>query len=182
MSICQRRSFTKFSPCFVDESLFGTRRVTRECEEPCKDFDPPWVEETDGKKRNKPLLFYCPSSVATTNSMPQTSLGTPKSNSRLPSARNKKQHIKFSPSYVDESLFKTQKQNGLRPPKFEPPWVVKDDKSPRPILWDYSGGRPWSAASQRQGSGRIEREKNGRTERMPKGQQLNIMDYRRPWR
>jgi hypothetical protein len=194
-NISQTRGFTKFSSSFVDESLFGTRKITREPEEPCKQFDPPWITEKDSKiKRTKPLLFYCPS-IATSDSTTQKTLTTankgeiapctPKSKSRPSSARNNKRHMKCSPSYVDESLFKSARQNDEKPVNFDPPWVRKTDKKPRPILWDYSGCRPASSSTQRQVGGaagtyrtesaRSERGKSGRTDRM-------VQDNRRPWR
>jgi hypothetical protein len=136
-NISQTRSFTKFNPSFVDESLFGARKITREPEEPCKHFDPPWITEKDGKiKRTKPLLFYCPS-IATSDSTTQKTLTTankgeiapctPKSKSRPSSARNNKQHMKFSPSYADESLFKSARQNDEKSANFDPPWAQNKD-------------------------------------------------------
>ena len=195
----QNRCFTKFTSSFVDESLFGARKTTTEPEVKPYEFDPPWISEEDRNiKRNKPLLFYCPS-IATSNSSAKKSSTTAnereilitslKSKSRPSSARNNKQRMRFSASYVDESLFKSTRQNNETPLNFEPPWVTNQDKKPKPILWDYSGYTAGSLCSQRQrdrpstsGTTRTEsakstsgRDKNVRTERMGK-------DNRRPWR
>ena len=113
----ETRCFRKFGPSFVDESLFGSRRTTRDEEEPCIEFDPPWITGKESKiKRNNPLLFYCPS-LATSSSTgsltdpnkDEISPSTPKTRSKSSIAKRKNQRIKFSPSYVDESLFKSYK-------------------------------------------------------------------------
>ena len=185
------RSLSKFHASFVDESLFGARKITNEPEESFKDFDPPWITEKESKiKRNKPLLFYCPSiatsskqkTLTTANGMEEIAAPSPKS--RPSSARKNKQRMKFRPSYVDESLFKSVKTNDEKPINFDPPWD-KADKKPRPILWDYSGGRTTTYLSQgnreecrgrhSMESARSESHRSGRSNRM--GQ-----DNRRPWR
>ena len=189
----KRRSFKpKFHPSFVDESLFGTRRATREREEPCKEFDPPWVNKKVSKKRaERPLLFYCPqsTSLATAESSKQQPLATavkvqtPESKSRASTARARTPRMKFSPTYVDESLFKSTHEKDA-PVDFDPPWVQTPSKGSRPVLFDYSGSRPSSCPPQRPGSSKSER--NDRTEwmrvRQGDGNRRNIMDNRRPWR
>ena len=185
-NVSHSRCFTKFTSSFVDESLFGARKISTEPEEKPSDFDPPWISEEERKiERNRPLLFYCPS-VATSDSntqKPSTTanegemvISSSKSKSRPYSARNRKQQMKFLPSYVDETLFKSTRENNETPFNSEPPWVTDRGKKAKPILWDYSGHRPESSCSQRQDVRQSNgRGKNSRTERMGIGD-------RKPWR
>ena len=188
----QNRCFTKFTSSFVDESLFGARKTTIEPEVKPYEFDPPWISEEDRKiKRNKPLLFYCPS-IATSNSSAKSSttanqgeilITSPKSKSRPSSARHNKQRMRFSASYVDESLFKSTRQNNETPLNFEPPWVTNQDKKPKPILWDYSGYTAGSLCSQRQRD-RPSTSGTTRTEsvKSTSGRERMEKDNMRPWR
>ena len=151
----RNRNFTKFKPSFVEKGLFGKRKITREVEEPLNSFDPPWISGKDGKKQLiKPLLFYCPT-LATSEQLflakaEKTEIAISTAKSRPPLARNKQRRMKFTPSYVDESLFKSKRQND-RPPNFEPSWVVETDKRQKYILWDYSGDKPVSSTSHLRG-------------------------------
>ena len=158
MSVPQSRSFTKFRPSSVEESLFGTRRVIREKEEPCREFNPPWVKEKDGGQRTaRPLLFYCPSAVASNiefqsrESKQLERSNTPRQNQGRSPAKKKNLRPKFSPSFVDESLFKSPRDNSMgdKTTDFDPPWVEHSEKSPRPILFDYSGSRPSTCLTDR---------------------------------
>ena len=188
----QTRCFPKFHPSFVDESLFGARKITTEPKESSKDFDPPWITKKDGEiERSKPLLFYCPSNVATADLSTPKSLTTTanpreiapstlQSNLRVSLARKNKQHTKFIPSYVDESLFKSERPNHDEKYKdFEPPWVSRQtNKKPKPILWDYSGSRPTSSVSlQNRQVHSAGRENHGNGRRNSMG-----LDNKRPWR
>ena len=156
----QTSSFPKFHPSFVDESLFGERKITNKPQGSFKDFDPPWITKKGGEiKRSKPLLFYCPANVptgelstrkslATTANQREIAQSTLQSNWRSSSARKNKKRMKFIPSYVDESLFKSKKPSNEKYRNFEPPWVGRQtDKKPTPILWDYSGSRSTSLDS-----------------------------------
>lgn len=86
---------TKFTPSSVDETLFGERRTTLE-PDPVPEFEPPWVDngKTKLKPQPKPLLFYCPTSPSRPSS--QASVRTPE---------KRYKPVKFSPTYVDDTLF-----------------------------------------------------------------------------
>lgn len=148
--VAKTRRFTKFSPSFVDESLFGTRRTTKEAEKPCKDFEPPWIMGEERKiNRSRPLLLYCPSLATNANFAAGTNkmeiIPSPKPKGRPFSARAYKLRMTFSPSYVDESLFKSPRKLNEMSVNFDPPWVDNADKKTKPILWDYFGSRPASS-------------------------------------
>ena len=124
----------KFVQSSVDESLFGERVTAVHEPLDVRTFDPPW--EDNGKAKaspSKPLLFYCPTSPSwPTFSRSQTSQASP--------VRSYKP-VKFSPSYVDDSLFgkrKTKRSDSPPPSEFEPPWVKESEKRPvRPLLFDF---------------------------------------------
>lgn len=125
----------KFVQSSVDESLFGERVTVVHEPLDVRTFDPPW--EDNGKAKaspSKPLLFYCPTSPSRpTSSRSQTSQA-----SQLRSYKP----VKFSPSYVDHSLFgkrKTKRSDSPPPSEFEPPWVKESEKRPvRPLLFDFN--------------------------------------------
>lgn len=125
----------KFVQSSVDESLFGERVTAVHEPLDVRTFDPPW--EDNGKAKaspSKPLLFYCPTSPSRpTSSRSQTSQA-----SQLRSYKP----VKFSPSYVDHSLFgkrKTKRSDSPPPSEFEPPWVKESEKRPvRPLLFDFN--------------------------------------------
>lgn len=195
----QSRKFTKFRPSSVEESLFGARRVTREKEESCGEFDPPWVKEKDsgGQRTARPLLFYCPSAV-TSNIEPQSRESKQPERSNTPrqsqtSSRDKKKNLrpKFSPSFVDESLFRSPRDNSMddKPTHFDPPWVEQREKSPRPILFDYSGSRPSTCLTGRSSVSRNSCDDNGTIKRPSSGitrtkntDKQKIAEAKKPWR
>lgn len=122
---------TKFKPSEFDETLFGERKKSREPDHVAK-FEPPWVDngKTRLKPAPKPLLFYCPTTPSRSSSRLATSSLSASSDRRY-------KPVKFSPTYVDESLFGNNKPTQ---PDFDPPWVKKSEKKfVRPILFDYSG-------------------------------------------
>ena len=122
-------SGVKFVPSMVDDTLFGEPRKARK-PVAVPDFEPPWAES--GSTKPNPLLFYCP----TTPSRPSSF------SSRTSSASRGPQPKRFSPSYVDDSLFgKRRTKLSDSPPssEFDPPWVKESDKKKvRPILFDCS--------------------------------------------
>ena len=125
----------KFVQSSVDESLFGERVTAVHEPLDVRTFDPPWEDNGKGKASpSKPLLFYCPTSPSRpTSSRSQTSQA-----SQLRSYKP----VKFSPSYVDHSLFgkrKTKRSDSPPPSEFEPPWVKESEKRPvRPLLFDFN--------------------------------------------
>lgn len=124
----------KFVRSTVDETLFGERTVARE-QAHVPEFEPPWVDNGKTKASpSRPLLFYCPTSP----SRPASSRSQASQDSALRSYKP----VKFSPSYVDDTLFgkrKTRRSNSPPPSEFEPPWVKESEKRPvRPLLFDFN--------------------------------------------
>ena len=124
----------KFVRSTVDETLFGERTKSREPVH-VSEFEPPWADSGKNKaSSSKPLLFYCPTSP----SRPSSSRSQVGQVSPLRAYKP----VKFSPSYVDDTLFgkkKTKRSNSPPPREFEPPWVKESEKKPvRPLLFDFN--------------------------------------------
>ena len=127
-----------FVPSRCDDTLFGERRISRE-PDPVPEWEPPWVDngKTKLKSPPKPLLFYCPTAASSTSSSRPSSRA--KTTCSTPDSRKFKP-VKFSPSYVDDSLFGTRraKRSNSPPPKeFNAPWE-KEEKRDRPLLFEYT--------------------------------------------
>lgn len=126
-------SRVKFVRSTVDESLFGERTKAREPSRVTA-FEPPWIDsgKAQPKTPSKPLLFYCPTSQ--TRPVSSRSQATPNLRGYKP--------VKFSPTYVDESLFgdrKTKRSDSPPPSEFDAPWVKESEKRrDRPLLFDCS--------------------------------------------
>ena len=125
----------KFVRSTVDETLFGERVRARHEPVDVPSFEPPWADNGKTKaSSSRPLLFYCPTSPSRpTSSRSQSSQVSP--------LRSYKP-VKFSPSYVDDTLFgkrKTKRSESPPPSEFEPPWVKESEKRPvRPLLFDFN--------------------------------------------
>lgn len=123
-------SRVKFVRSTVDETLFGERIKARKPVN-VAEFEPPWVDRRNStpKTPSKPLLFYCPTS--------QT-----RPPSRTPHSKPLRGYkpVKFSPTYVDETLFgerKTKRSDSPPPREFQAPWTKESErKRDRPLLFD----------------------------------------------
>lgn len=128
----------KFVPSSCDDTLFGQRRISREIDQ-VPEWEPPWVDngKTKLKSPPKPLLFYCPTAANSTSSSRSSS--RMRSSCSTPESRKFKQ-VKFSPTYVDNSLFgmrRTKRSNSPPPKEFDAPWA-KEEKKDKPLLFEYS--------------------------------------------